>query len=67
MRVFAIQKRRMILQKLKTTLGSDMKKKTVKPRNRKAQDATLINIDALKKRMKKLEVLVAHLLKHTHC
>lgn len=42
-----------------------MKQKKAKKRNK--QDATLININALKKRVKKLEILVKHLLKATHC
>lgn len=35
-----------------------------KLRNRAAQDATLLNVRALKRRVDKLEKLVQHLLKH---
>ena len=42
-----------------------MQKRKAKKRNK--QDATLININALKKRVKELEILVQHLLQHTHC
>jgi len=39
-----------------------MKPKRKKKRNK--QDATFININALKKRVKNLEILVAHILNH---
>jgi len=39
-----------------------MKKQTKKPRNRKAQDTTLINLNALKKRVEKLEVVVKRII-----
>jgi len=42
-----------------------MKAKKAKKRN--PTDATMRNINALKKRVKKLEVLVHHLLKHVSC
>jgi hypothetical protein len=41
-------------------------KKKAKKRNN-PNDATMRNINALKKRVKELEILVQHLLKHTHC
>lgn len=40
-------------------------KKKAKKRN--PTDATMRNINALKRRVRKLERLVEHLLKHTHC
>lgn len=41
--------------------------KQPRKRNRKAQDATLINVDALKKRVARLEAYVAHLLEYVCC